>query len=162
VYALAYVRAGFGQHFQQAARPSAFARAERGNVMPFRRPETVKAHQHVNIKLMMLLCGPEIRGAQLPAGELHAQRLRVVGRGFEGSPRFIELAERALDAREVGRPPRFPAPIADVPPEGQGLTVTIESLSTLLRRGVKLSQAVEGEGFPPGEFDFAEERERPV
>src|SRR5215470_7867286 len=104
----------------------------------------------------MLLCGPEIRGAQLPAGELHAQRLRDVERGFDVSPRFIEIAEVALDAREVSQRRLFAAPIADVPPEGQGLTVTIESLSTLLRRGVKLSQAVEGEGFPLGGFDFAE------
>src|SRR5262245_59904634 len=162
VYPPADVRGGFGQHFQQAARPRAFARAERGNVMPFRRAEAMKAHQNVNKKLVMLSGGPEIRGAQLPAGELHAQRLRDVERGFDVSPRFIEIAEVALDAREVGQRRRFAAPIADVPPEGQGLTVTIERLSTLLRGGVKLPKAVEGEGLAPGVFYFAEERERPV
>src|SRR5262245_10298366 len=158
VYAPADVRAGFGQHFQQAARPRAFASAERGNVMPFRRLETMKTHQNVNIKLVLLSCGPGIRGAQLPAGDLYAQRLGDVERVFDVSPRFIEFAEVALDAREVGKRPRFAAPIAEIPPERQSLAVAFERLSTLVRRGVKRSQAVERQGFTSGEFDLAEER----
>src|SRR5262245_18082273 len=116
--------------------------------MPFRRPETMKAHQNVNIKFVMLSCGPEIRGAQLTAGALHAQRLRDLERGFDVSPRFIEIDEVALDAREVGQRRRFAAPIAEVSPERQGLAVIFERLSTLVRRGAKSSQAVERHGCP--------------
>src|SRR5262249_60911320 len=92
--------------------------------------------------------------------ELHAQRLRDVERGFDVSPRFIEIAEVALDAREVGQRRRFAAPIAEVLQERQSLAVPIERLSTLVRRGAKRSQAVERHGFPSGVFYFAEERQR--
>src|SRR5262249_40881515 len=117
---------------------------------------------NVNIKLVMLSCGPEIRGAQLPAGDLHAQRLHDVERGFDVSPRFIEIAEVALDTREVGQRRRFAAPIAEVPPERQGLAVKFERLPTIVRRGVKRAQAGERPGFPPGEVYSAAERGRPA
>ena len=110
---------GLRQAVEQGPRPRPLAGLERRGGEALARASLVQPHEHVHVELVVAVDGREVRGAQIAALDLRAQRLDHLQRALDVAPRGAGDRRGRRGSRQAEERPRLRHAVAARPAERQ-------------------------------------------